>query len=36
MANKATHASQTLHSLQIVFQCTHVELLKKKVLRVIK
>ena len=31
MADKATHASQTLNSLQ-VFRCTHVELLKKKVL----
>ena len=35
MADKATHASQTLHSLH-VFRCTHVELSKKKVLRVIK
>ena len=29
MADKATHASQTLHSLH-VFLCTHVELFKKK------
>ena len=31
MADKATHASQTFHSLH-VFRCTHVELLKKNVL----
>ena len=35
MADKATHASQTLHSLH-VFRCTHAELLKKQDLRVIK
>ena len=30
MVDKATHASQTLHSLY-VFRFTHVDLLKKKV-----
>ena len=33
--DKATHASQTLHSFRI-FRCMHLELLKKKGLRVIK
>ena len=35
MVDKAMHASQTLHGLHL-FRCTHVELLQKKVLRVIK
>ena len=33
--DKATYASHTLHSLHVI-RCTHVELLIKKVLRVIK